>query len=119
MRSFAQRSVRTTPRKADPQPAREAVCGRPGKHAPATSAAMPSARASEEQRVEADRHTRDKTPFSKVISSNECTGAQRMDESGAPSARIPGQGFEVAPTLGPPIKGTATEDALCAAEASS
>merc|ERR1711965_675500 len=47
----------------------------------------------------------------KVISSNECTGAQRIDESGAPSARIPGRGFEVAPTLGPPIKGTAAEDA--------
>ena len=47
----------------------------------------------------------------KVISSNECTGAQRIDESGAPSARIPGQGFEVAPTLGPPIKGTNAEDA--------
>ena len=47
----------------------------------------------------------------KVISSNECTGAQRIDESGAPSARIPGWGFEVAPTLGPPIKGTAAEDA--------
>ena len=46
-----------------------------------------------------------------VISSNECTGAQRIDESGAPSARIPGRGFEVAPTLGPPIKGTAAEDA--------
>ena len=57
IRSFAQRSVRATPRKADPQSAREAVCGRPGKHAPATSAAMPSARASEQQRVEADRHT--------------------------------------------------------------
>ena len=55
IRSFAQRSVRATPRKADPQSAREAVCGRPGKHAPATSAAMPSARASEQQRVEADR----------------------------------------------------------------
>ena len=38
----------------------------------------------------------------KVISSNECTGALRIDESGAPSARIPGQGFKVAPTLGPP-----------------
>ena len=37
IRSFAQRSVRATPRKADPQSAREAVCGRPGKHAPATS----------------------------------------------------------------------------------
>ena len=47
----------------------------------------------------------------KVISSNECTGAQRIDESGAPSARIPGWGFEAAPTLGPPIKGTAAEDA--------
>ena len=47
----------------------------------------------------------------KVISSNECTGALRIDESGAPSARIPGQGFKVVPTLGPPIKGTAAEDA--------
>ena len=56
-RSFAQRSARATPRKADPQSAREAVCGRPGKRAPASSAAMPSARASEQQRVEADRHT--------------------------------------------------------------
>ena len=37
--------------------------------------------------------------------------AQRIDESRAPSARIPGRGFEVAPTLGPPIKGTAAEDA--------
>ena len=43
----------------------------------------------------------------KVISSNECTGAQRIDESGAPSARIPGRGFEVAPTLGPPINDAA------------
>ena len=41
----------------------------------------------------------------------EGTGAQRMDESGAPSARNPGLGFEVAPTQGPPIKGTAAEDA--------
>merc|ERR1712153_82290 len=39
-----------------------------------------------------------------MISSNECSGAQRIDESGAPSARIPGWGFEAAPTLGPPIK---------------
>ena len=30
IRSFAQRSVRATPRKADPQSAQEAVCGRPG-----------------------------------------------------------------------------------------
>ena len=41
----------------------------------------------------------------KVISSKIGAGAQRIDESGAPSARIPGRGFEVAPTLGPPIKG--------------
>ena len=41
----------------------------------------------------------------KVISSNECTGAQRIDESGAPSARIPGRGFEVAPPWGLPSKG--------------
>ena len=47
----------------------------------------------------------------KVISSKVSAGAQRIDESGAPSARIPGRGFEVAPTLGPPIKGTAAEDA--------
>ena len=47
----------------------------------------------------------------KVISSKIGAGAQRIDESGAPSARIPGRGFEVAPTLGPPIKGTAAEDA--------
>ena len=49
IRSFAQRSVRATPRKADPQSAREAVCGRPGKRALASSAAMPSARASEQR----------------------------------------------------------------------
>ena len=48
-RSFAQRSARATPRKADPQSAREAVCGRPGKRALASSAAMPSARASEQR----------------------------------------------------------------------
>ena len=47
----------------------------------------------------------------KVISSKIGAGSQRIDESGAPSARIPGRGFEVAPTLGPPIKGTAAEDA--------
>ena len=47
IRSFAQRSVRATPRKADPQSAREAVCGRPGKRALASSAAMPSARRAE------------------------------------------------------------------------
>ena len=51
------------------------------------------------------------TVAAQMISSNECTGAQRIDESGAPSARIPGWGFEAAPTLGPPIKGTAAEDA--------
>ena len=48
-RSFAQRSARATPRKADPQSAREAVCGRPGKRVLASSAAMPSARASEQR----------------------------------------------------------------------
>ena len=49
IRSFAQRSVRATPRKADPQSAREAVGGRPGKRVLASSAAMPSARASEQR----------------------------------------------------------------------
>ena len=49
-RSFAQRSARATPRKAGPQSAREAVCGRPGKRALASSAAMPSARASEQHK---------------------------------------------------------------------
>ena len=51
-RSFAQRSARATPLvpgKADPQSAREAVCGRPGKRVLASSAAMPSARAREER----------------------------------------------------------------------
>ena len=53
-RSFTQRSTRATPRKADPQSAREAVRGRPGKRALASSAAMPSARASEQGRVVPD-----------------------------------------------------------------
>ena len=68
IRSFAQRSVRATPRKGDPQSAREAVCRRPGKRTPASSAALPSARASEQQRVEADRHTQPTASFSHTSS---------------------------------------------------
>ena len=49
-RSFAQRSARATPRRADPQSAQEAACGRPGRCPLASSAAMPSARASEQRK---------------------------------------------------------------------
>ena len=49
-RSFAQRSARATPRRADPQSAQEAACGRPGRCPLASSAAMSSARASEQRK---------------------------------------------------------------------
>ena len=46
-RSFAQRSARATPRKADPQPAQEAVCGRPGSaYSPPPRPCPPHGRAS-------------------------------------------------------------------------
>ena len=48
--SFAQRSARATPRRADPQSAQEAACGRPGRCPLASSAAMSSARASEQRK---------------------------------------------------------------------
>ena len=46
-RSFAQRSARATPRKADPQSAQEAVCGRPGSaYSPPPRPCPPHGRAS-------------------------------------------------------------------------
>ena len=50
LRSFVQRSARATPHKADPQSAQEAACGRPGRCPLASSAAMSSARASEQRK---------------------------------------------------------------------
>ena len=45
-RSFAQRSARAAPRKADPQSAQEAVCGRPGSaYSPPTRPCPPPGRA--------------------------------------------------------------------------
>ena len=54
-RSFAQRSARATPRRADPQSAQEAACGRPGRCPLASSAAMSSARASEQRKSGGER----------------------------------------------------------------
>ena len=98
------------------------VTARSGIAAPVVSsraASRPYSRVTTKHESVLDRATAQRTAVQsakgrllrKVISSNECTGAQRIDESGAPSARIPGWGFEAAPTLGPPIKGTAAEDA--------